>query len=460
MSKNLFSEFAPSNKKTWQEQAEKEMNENLEKLKSTSQRAKIRVEPYLTAEDLNYAKVSDVQSAQKKVPGWLNFPKLKFSDPRATNFKIRAALESGANGVILDLDHTDLTKCEFPKLLHAIRLSDFPIYFENVQDPEILFDLISKGAGYYIKGGMACDPIANWMRTGNNYNAEISGIVELMNKTRNMREFLPVMVDGHIFHNAGADPVQEIAFSAATLVSYVDILTDLGIHPLMALNRFFFSISIGTEYISEIAKLRALRFVYRKITRAYKLPDELCNAFIHAKTSSFYNSELVPHNNMIRATTEAMSAVVGGCNALTVLPYDNSFKVSDEFSERIATNISSVMASETYLAHVADPSAGSYTIENLSIDMADAAWELFLKVEDQGGIFSSFKNGFVQDEIEKSWSEKIISIKDGRILIGVNKFRPKVSEHIFTSYKQTVGETEAQHGIRTLPSRSLSSAMM
>lgn len=423
MSKLLFSEFEFSTKDTWKKQAEKELGANNNRIGSWEIAPDLFVDPYYTADNVNNEQIQELQNCQKKNPGWLNIPFISFDKPWPTNAKIKSSLESGADAVILDLSETDLIKSELSKTLHGIRLSDTPIFFRTPINSENLFEEISRGAGYYLKGGIYNDPLANWMRTGNDFTEAVENISKVLNKTKLMREFRPLMIESHVFHNAGANVVQELAFLLSSTVHYLDKLTDSGISPLHALNRFFYSISIGTEYLTEIAKLRSLRFLYRKISRAYQVPDELCNVFIHTQTSSYYDSAYSAETNMIRSTSEAMSAVIGGCDGLTVHAFDHSFIKPSEFSERVARNVSSLLTNESCLSAVADPAAGSYQIEMMSLKIADAAWKLFLQTEEKGGLISCFDQGFIQSEIENSWHKKLADMTNGKIMIGVNKYK-------------------------------------
>lgn len=423
MSKLLFSEFKFSSKDTWKKQAEKELGDNNSRIGSWEIAPDLFVDPYYTADNVYNEQIQELQNCQKKKSGWLNIPIISFDKPWLTNAKVKSSLESGANAVILDLGETDLIKSELSKTLHTIRLSDTPVFFRTQKNSENLFEEISRGAGYYLKGGIYNDPLANWMRTGNDFTEALENACEVVNKTKLMREFRPIMIESHVFHNSGANVVQELAFLLASTVHYLDKMTDAGISPLHALNRFFYSISIGTEYLTEIAKLRALRFLYQKISRAYQVPDELCNVFIHTQTSSFYDSAHSAETNMIRSTSEATSAVIGGCNGLTVQAYDHYFSQPTEFSERVARNVSSLLANESYLDAVADPGAGSYQIEMMSLKIADAAWNLFLQTEEKGGLISCFDQGFIQSEIENSWQKKVADMNNGKIMIGVNKYK-------------------------------------
>ena len=449
MSAIEFSEFAASNKETWQRQLEKELYGKQLVDQSWEIADSVYIQPYYTSDEIQPGLTGDLLSAQRKTSGWLNTASIRFDNPAVTNSKMRSALSSGADGIILDLGTYTLPQCELTKTLHVIRLSDSFIYFSTTQNPELLYLEIARGAGYYLKGGIANDPVAQWMRGGQEVGKSLDEVGNVLRKTKPMKDFRPFSVESHIYHNAGANPIQELAFMISALVTCTDHLTDLGISPLHVLNRFFFSVSIGTEYLTEIAKLRALRLLYRKITRAYKLPDELCHAFIHTESSSFYHGNSVPHTNMIRVTSEAMSAVNGGCDALTVHSYNQS---GDEFSNRIANNVSLLISNETNLRQVADPAAGSYLLDRMSLSMADAAWEIFLRIEEQGDIMQYFRNGFVKSEIESSWKQKIDGMQNKKVMVGVNKYNGPAKNK--PGNKQAVREhIESDQGV--LPNRNL-----
>jgi len=420
MSRNLFSEFEPSNKTIWQDQIAKEVTGTVT---SGSYSGLENVEPYYTQSELNSRQAADMQSCQKHIPGWLNLPLIPAGSDNVLHNKLNAAISSGADGTLLDCTYGTTANPDFTKILHGIKLSETPFFFQTREQPDLFFENIAKTAPYHLKGGIASDPIAEWMRTGKPFHDHLSGIIRIISKTDKMRDFYPLMVENHVFHHAGATPVQELALMTGTLVAYLDLLTDAGITAQQAFDNIFLSVSVGTGYLAEIAKLRALRFLHTKIGLAYGLKKEN-KAFIHARTSSFYDSDSLPHTNMLRSTTEAMSAVIGGCDALTVQPYNQSSEPIDAFSERIARNTSLLISNESYVSHVADPAAGSYYIENLSIRMTDEAWALFLKSEKQGGIIASFEKGFIQEEIEKSWNAKIEAMQNDRVMVGVNKFLP------------------------------------
>ena len=272
-----------------------------------------------------------------------------------------------------------------------------------------------------------------------------------------MKEFRPVMIDGNRYHNAGADTVQELAFVVSATVCYMDMLTDEGISALPAFNRFLFSVPIGPDYLTQIAKLRALRSLLGKVAAAYSLPAELASPFIQARTSSFYHSAVLPHTNMIRASSEAMSAVIGGGNALTIDHYVKNTDPDDSFPGRIASNVSSLLRYEGYLGDIADPAAGSYLIENMSLKIADAAWVLFLEMEKKGGIIPCFESGFIQDKLDLTYKQKLAALHSGRVVIGVNKYQFKTDVEATASPTETTEEKTVQ-GLRLLTDRNLAAA--
>jgi methylmalonyl-CoA mutase len=232
----------------------------------------------------------------------------------------------------------------------------------------------------------------------------------------------------------------------------MDKLTDLGLTAEEVSAKLYFSVSTGTNYFMEIAKLRALRYLWEKVSlqfRAGGVPPEVLeleqqtlnpklqtvNTFIHAQTSTFYSSAITPDSNMLRAMTEAMSAVMGGCNALTVHAYDESLKTQDDFSERIARNISTLLKEEAHLDKAVDPAAGSYYLEHLTLQLIDAAWDLFLKVEEKGGLMAAFEENFIQNQVESNFEATLSALQiNKRVMIGVNKFRVEESmKHNFVN---------------------------
>jgi methylmalonyl-CoA mutase len=144
---------------------------------------------------------------------------------------------------------------------------------------------------------------------------------------------------------------------------------------------------------------------------------------MHCITSEWNKTMYDPYVNMLRTQSEAMSAILGGTDSLTVEPFDIVFRHPDEFSERIARNQQLILKEEAYFDKVADPSAGSYYIENLTNLIAENAWKLFLEIEDQGGFLTCLKTGLIQKKLSESASQRKSDIAAGKeILLGTNRF--------------------------------------
>ncbi len=430
MEPSFIDDFPKSDKTAWRSRIEKELKGRTYADVLHQVTESLSIEPYYVESDLKEQPLyGEIQAPNDPRPAGLTVPVVPFRDPAEVNETIRRQIARGADGIWLEGKTTIAAQLELTKMLHTVRLTDTSVFLDTAAPaPEIIREL-TQGSSYYLKGGIVHDPLADWMRTGRALQGTFDAIAEGITLTKAMREFRGYKVESHVFHEAGADVVQELAYTLASFVTYMDELTERGVSSLLAANRFVFSISIGTEYLTEIAKLRALRYLYRKITRAYQLPDELCQAFIQAQTSRLHQSAHSPHTNMVRHSSEAMSAVMGGCDALSTLPYDAEFAESEsEFSERVARNISLVLKNESYLDQVADPAAGSYYLEMLTLKLAEASWDLFLEIENEGGLTRAFKENLIQNRIEHAWNQKIAGYQNGEVMVGVNKFREKAAE--------------------------------
>jgi methylmalonyl-CoA mutase len=423
MKASLWTDFSKTDKHSWLRRAERELKGRPYEEVLFRPATSVQMEPYYTSGEVNESDLKIIQQAQKQNPGWLTIPIVTFDEAGAVNSRILQQLAGGAEGLWLSCGDHDLDTLDLTKTLFSVRLTDTPVYFASSVPPPSLIEEILHGSGYYLKGGVVHDPLATWMRAGTSTQGAYDQIAQAITATQAMREFRCFGVESHVFHESGADTVQELAFTLASFVTYMDQLTDRDVPALLAATRFVFSVSVGTDYLTEIAKLRALRYLYRKITDAYALPAEQCQAFVHAQSSRLYQSAHSPHTNLVRRTSEAMSAVVGGCDALSIEPHDALYDTPSDFSERIARNISLLLKNEALLDRVADPAAGAYYLELETQKLATAAWDLFLEIEQQGGLVKAFEKNIIQEEIKKLWHSRVEEYHNGRVLVGANKYR-------------------------------------
>ena len=244
-------------------------------------------------------------------------------------------------------------------------------------------------------------------------------------------EFYGITINSSQFLNAGANAVQELAFTLNMAAEYIDQLSELALSMEHIIPSIEFSMAIGTNYFFEIAKLRALRILFYQLTTAYGMTDFNPGTLsIHSHSSIWSKSIIDPHVNMLRNTTEAMSAIIGGCNSITIDAYDNKYVRPNSYSRRISRNISSIIKEESYLDKVADPSAGAYYIEKITDELVQHSWHLFKEIEAKGGFMKSFESGIIQQEIKKVRvlkEQRIASRRD--IFVGANQY-PNLNEHI------------------------------
>lgn len=421
--------FPATDKSAWLTQA---LNESKVTQRSDEEYDRLRwhteegfsVEPYYTASDLaqgslTTSQLETIQAAQKQTPGWLNTPEYTITDGKSDNAILRDALARGTDALIINLS-TPISSLndQLSHLLNGIKLSDTPIFFRLASDRanDLVKDL-KNIAPYKLKGGLLLDAGAS--------TAEVTRL------TADSPQFRTLCVNSYAFHNAGASATQELAFTLASLADAYDQLTESGLTLEQLVPKTMLSVSVGTSYFMEIAKLRALRVLLGRFTSAYSSAP-FSPFFIHSQTSTFYEAKATPNTNLLRATTEAMAAVIGGCDALTVHPFDTVLgtpapadrpESAMDFSARIARNVSILLKQESYLDKVADPSAGSYYIEIVTHSLVEAAWDLFLTVEQQGGFARALASGFIQAELEKAYQAKVEAVRNGKVLVGVTKFR-------------------------------------
>lgn len=233
-----------------------------------------------------------------------------------------------------------------------------------------------------------------------------------------------IEIDGLSFCNAGATAVQELAYTLSQGVEYLNQLTERGLEISEITPRLRFSFGIGPNYFMELAKIRAARLLWANIVSSYSgSRDETCQMNINTTTSSWNSTLYDPYVNLLRTTTESMSAVIAGTNSHTILPFDAAFGESSDFSERIARNQQLILKEESNFDKLVDPAAGSYYIESITASLAEEAWKLFLKTEEEGGFLIAFSKGYIQDQVEATAQKRDLALATRRdILLGTNQY--------------------------------------
>ena len=357
---------------------------------------------------------------------------IETDDESEANLLAIDAIKRGATGVGLVAAELE-TESDIAELLKNINPAEVAIHFGAAPSYPALIRIVGENAKTQklplakLKGSFDFDPISYLLLNGDFWKSEKSDMGQVASMVKLGKELLPAMkvinVNGHYFNSAGATLVQELGFSLASGNEYLSLATAAGVSIDDIAQRIMFSFGVGSNYFMEIARLRAARLLWAKIVEQYKPASETSmQMHIHCNTSAWNKTLFDPYVNLLRSTTEAMSAIIGGTQSLSILPFDTFYKDPDEFSNRLARNQQIILKEEVYLDKVVDPSAGSYYIENLTQLIAEAAWKVFLEVEEKGGMIEAVKSGFVQDLVEKSAGQRLDDIANRRIIqLGTNQ---------------------------------------
>ena len=238
-------------------------------------------------------------------------------------------------------------------------------------------------------------------------------------------KFNSISISGYHMQEAGANQALELAFTLADGKEYVKTAIATGLDVDEFAGRLSFFWAIGMNFYLEVAKMRAARLLWCRIMKGFdaKSPKSLMLR-THCQTSGWSLTEQDPYNNVVRTTIEAMAAVFGGTQSLHTNSFDEAIALPTEFSSRIARNTQLIIQEETHITNVIDPWAGSYMMEKLTQDMADAAWKIIEEVEAMGGMVKAVDSGWAKLKIEAAAAEKQARIDSGKdVIVGVNKYK-------------------------------------
>jgi methylmalonyl-CoA mutase len=382
---------------------------------------------------------------------WYVRQNITVNDAKEANAKALDILYKGVTSIGFCLCKIDLTAENIATLLEGISLDAIEINFSvgGSKTPKLaeLFVAYVNDKGYdgsTIIGSINFDPYGKLLKKGTSCtcgNDVAARAKELIEITRGLENFRVITVNAKHFNNAGAYISQELAYGLSMANEYLAKLTEAGIDAWDVAANIKFNSAIGSNYFMELSKFRAGRLLWAKIVESYqpqcKCADNcdctgeceggfckcVAKMIVHAETSMWNKTIYDTHANLLRTQTEAMSASLGGVDSMTVLPFDSAYKPSDEFSERMARNQQLLLKEESHFDRIADVSAGSYYIENLTNSMAEQAWKLFVEVEDKGGFMKALEGGFIQSEVKRSADKRRNAIATRREnLLGTNQF--------------------------------------
>lgn len=409
-----------------------------------------KVNPFYRNENIEGLKTVDVLPGEfpyvrgtKKDNDWYVRQDITVVDFKAANAKALEVLNKGITSLGFIIKGDDVNAENIKTLLNdicpeAVELNFSTCHRKSLELVKILADYLKSKDVDLLKcfGSVNYDPFKTILKKGVDNAGWVKQAAEIVTAAATLPRFRVLNVNANKLNNAGAYIYQELGYALANGNEILSKLVEAGLDTALVAKKIKFNFGIGANYFMEIAKFRAARWLWAEIVAAYnplckhecpnKSEDGICRCaskiYMHAETSTYNMTVFDAHVNLLRSQTEAMSASIAGVNSLTVLPFDEPFKDSDNFSERIARNQQLLLKEECHFDKITDPSAGSYYIENLTVSIADQAWKLFLEI-DQNGFYEALKAGVVQGAIKASSDNRFKSLATRReILLGTNQY--------------------------------------
>lgn len=436
---NLLADFSPIKKEEWLKQIEKELKGKSIDSLDWKIAENVILKPFYLADDIkDYPNKFKIELTQhREICEYISVLDVKKANKRALN-----ALMQGANAIQFNCINSEYSVDYFNELLNEIRWEFISIHFVSNLGTDFVNNLYewcnnNKIKTTELKGSICFDVYHRELLKG--FTADEDDFKNFILTTNKLFPNLSnLVINATSYLNAGANVLQELAYTSAHLNEYLNLLKNSSL--LNAVTSINVQIAIGSSYLQEIAKLRAIRILLQTVISKYNINYEIK---LNAYTATINKSHKDAYNNMLRATTEVMAAIIGGSNSISAMPYDQITFETTEFSERIARNIHLILSEESYLDKVIDPAAGSYFIENLTQLLAQKAWDKYCEIEEIGGWKKALQTGQIIKEIERN-AEKIIEEykENKKVLIGVNKYPNKNDNELNISNDLSIATPE------------------
>ncbi len=437
---HLLEEFPPVSTSEWEAAIARDLKgADYEKRLIWRSQEGLTVKPYYRAEDLKG--LASMDAAPGKFPyrrgaratgDWRIREEIDAENVKTANREACAAVAAGAeeiafSGVLVE------GRADLNGLLK--NLDEVPIHFKRADEQLIRLAIDKLVAGRRAAPiSTGCDALTGVDVAAAAIAAAPIGLV-------------PFTIHGDTFEEAGATAAEEVGLTLATGVDFAGAMLDSGVEAGKAAASLEFSFAMSSNYFFQIAKLRAFRLVWARAVESFGGARSQASAQIAARTSAWNKTVYDPHVNILRATTEAMAAVIGGANSVTVAPFDTCYRRPDEASRRLARNTQLLLKHEACLGRAADAAGGSYAVEEFTDFLASEGWKIMQKIEARGGYRKAQKEGMIAAMLERSMAAREKSIAQRRrVFVGTNQFA-NPAEQALDRYE---GERncEARHGTR------------
>jgi methylmalonyl-CoA mutase len=403
----LFDEFDSVSSKLWKQKIQFELNgADYNETMIWNSPEDIKVKPFYHSDELTKKYAVTINATTFSICQNIFVYDVGKSIERALD-----SLSRGAESLRFTIEDETI---DFDKLLNSLPLSGLTIYFNFsflsincIQRIETIVQ--NKKATLYYN----VDPIGQLAKDGNWFStADKTNFYSLNTISKIISQNSFLSVDMSLYQNAGANMVQQLAYGLAHVNEYFNRIHSTD-------SKIVFEIAVGTNYFFEIAKLRAFRILFQALAKEYNHNHD-CHLLV---TPTKRNKTIYGYNvNMLRTTTECMSAILGGADSIANLPYDSIYHKDNEFGDRIARNQLLILKEESYLDKVNNPADGSYYIESLTQQLADKALALFKEMETKGGFLNLLNEGVIKNKIQIS-ADKEQYLFDTKVepLIGTTK---------------------------------------
>ncbi|WP_071395696.1 methylmalonyl-CoA mutase subunit beta [Bacillus tuaregi] len=428
--------FSQQTYEAWKQKAEETLKGKGIDTLSRNTYENIQLKPLYTKEDVNVENLSqfpgsgDFRRGSKPLGyiggSWEIAQRIDTENAEEFKERLKAGFEKGQTAIAF-APSVSLVK-ELPELLtefyESHSLSVNGAHFQN----EIVYGLASLRNSEKVSGYVGKDPVSLYAKQGGekeNLDSVYDRLVETMQTASSAcPELKTLLVDTTVYHNGGANAIQELAIALATAVHHIEQLKARGIEVQDILSKLVFHFSIGSNFFMEIAKLRGARSLWSKIVEAYHAsPDAEGQMVLSADTSWFTKTAYDPYVNLLRASNEAFAAVLGGIQYLHVSPYNEPEGKATAFSDRIARNTQLILKDEARLSTVVDPAGGSWYVESLTNQLIEQAWSLFLEIEEKGGIITVLQSNWLQEQIMEVAAKRQKDISSRKqSIVGTNKY--------------------------------------
>lgn len=412
----LLQEFPPVSTESWEEAIRKD-------LKGADYAARLiwqtpegmAVRPYYRAEDLDGLEYLQADPGcfpyargDRETGDWRIREEIDAADAEQANVAARNAVAAGAEEIAF-LNAAVGNASDLGLLLAD--LHETPVHFEPADEPllRLLMERLTGRQGS-TPVSTGYDPLTN-----PDFAAEAARNAPI--------RFVPFTIHGEEFEEHGATAVEEVGFTLAVAVDYLAAMEERKVETDRACAAVTFSFAIGANFFFQIAKLRAFRLLYARAVESFGGTRACARARIHARTSRWNETVYDPHVNILRGTTEAMSAILGGADSVSVAPFDECYKAPDEASRRLARNTQILLKQEAMLGRVADVGAGAYCLEVITGFLAREGWKAMQKIEAAGGYRKARAEGKIARALEQQLAarEKAV-VTRRRVFAGTNQY--------------------------------------